>query len=222
MIEAYVDIAPFCSFKPIDPEQAASSIAPPLDPNSSCDSLEINQGMSPTEIFRECGDDDNIMDADEELPRVRRANPINDQHIASGDDIDEDAEEGMGSRVISPYPFSHTSKEEIEEREQLTNAFDWSQEAVDSYECSDGHEMKFSIQVDYSRFFELVGTIGDQVMEDCDDFSLSSHEANSLSENLCLASISEDPAAFWEVGVGHIASNRCDSPAQVSHGSADL
>lgn len=217
-------IAPTYTFKTIDFE-LASPIDPLLDPNSSSESLEIGLGMSPNEIFRESGDSANIMNEVASLSLVRRANPLNDREIVAAaeyDDEEEDmVEDGNYYRVISPYPFSHASKEEIEEREQLTNAFDWDLQTAHNEKTSGRHEKKFSIQVDYSRFFELGEGVYDQAMDDCDDFSLSSQEANSLSEDLCLASISEDPASFWEEGVGPIMTFRGVSPAQVSLGSAE-
>jgi hypothetical protein len=221
MIKASVEIAPIYSFKPIDLDHG-SPADPLLDPNLSSDSLDIEPGMSPTEIFRESGEGDCMVE-DASLLFVQRANPIDEQQsgAAGEDDDDEDMEEGSCCRVISPYPFSHTSKEEIEEREQLTSVFDWNLQAADSENTAARHEKKFSIQVDYSRFFELGEAVNDQAMDDCDDFSLSSHEANSLSEDLCLASISEDPASFWEDGVGPIVSDRNESPTQVSLGSAE-
>ena len=220
MVEAFVDIAPLHSFKPIDLEPAAPiDRLLEIDPDSSSDSIDIGRGvMTPIDIFR-----DNSMDGDsivdEDMPYVRRANPINEQHSATTiddeSDLDDDTME-TGElphfRVISPYPFSHTSKEEMEDREQLTSILEWSL------------EVRPKCHVDYSGFFGLSDTANDndQVMSDeCDDFSLSSHEANSLSQDGFLGSISEDPASFWEDGVGPVMSDRSQSPTQISLGSTE-
>jgi hypothetical protein len=233
MVEAYVDIAPLYSFKPIELEPAVVPIDRlfEIDPDSSSDSLDIGRGiLSPIDIFRDSSmDGDSVVDEDMGgLPYVRRANPIDEQPSATVDDeseLDDDDDDGayvngeMDTRgepyyrVISPYPFSHTSKEEIEDREQLTSVLEWSL------------EVRPKCHVDYSSFFELgetANTNNDQIMsDDCDDFSLSSHEANSLSEDNFLGSISEDPASFWEDGVGPVMSDRSQSPTQVSLGSEE-
>jgi hypothetical protein len=222
MSEAGVDNAPTYSFKPIELE-LASPIDPSLDPNTSGDSIDIGLCMSPGEIFRG-SDEGDIMFNDAALPFVRRANPIYDQQSSAGVDSEEEEEymeDETCRRVISPYPFSHTSKEEIEELEQLTNAFDWNLQGAQNDNSRGCHEKKFSIEVDYSRFFQHGVAVGDQVMDEYDDFSLSSHEANSLSEDLCLGSISEDPASFWEEGIVPILLYRNESSTQVSLGSAE-
>jgi hypothetical protein len=229
MVEAFVDIAPLFSFKPIVMEAAV----PPndqlleIDPDSSSDSLDIGRGtMTPIDIFRENSMDggDSIVDEDVGgLPFVQRANPINEQQSATVDDESDfdDDDTGMeieGSqylRVISPYPFSHTSKEEIEDREQLTNNLKWGLSSSMHHKC----------HVDYSTFFESseAARNNDLAMsEEYDDFSLSSHEANSLSKDGFLGSISEDPASFWEDGAGPVMSDRSQSPTQVSIGSTEL
>lgn len=211
MIEASAGIEAHYSFKPIDLDPAYP-VDLMLDAVSSSDSLDIGPGMAPTEIFRESGDGVNIH-AESSLPRFRRANPIDQRKVAAGEG--EDMEECSYCRVISPYPFSHTSKEEIEEREQLTNAFDWTLETEPNDNCGmlNGWDTKCAVQVDYSRFFELLEAVNDQVMDECDDFSLSSHEANSLSDDLFF---SDNPASFWEEGSGPILSNRGLSLTQVS------
>ena len=221
MVEAFVDIAPLHSFKPIDLELAAPiDRLFEIDPDSSSDSVDIGRGvLTPIDIFRDNSmDGDSIVDEDMGgLPYVRRANPINEQQSATIDESDEDddtmeAVDLPHFRVISPYPFSHTSKEEMEDREQLTSILEWTL------------EVRPKCHVDYSSFFELGDAANhDQVMSDeCDDFSLSSHEANSLSQDGFLGSISEDPASFWEEGVGPIMSDRSQSPTQVSLGSTEL
>ena len=222
MVEAFVDIAPLLSFKPIDLEPAAPiDHLLDIDPDSSSDSIDIGRGvMTPIDIFRDNSmDGDSIVDEDMGgLPYVRRANPINEQQSATIDDesdLDDDTMETLDLpqfRVISPYPFSHTSKEEMEDREQLTRILEWSL------------EVRPKCHVDYSGFFALDDAANnyDQVMSDeCDDFSLSSHEANSLSQDGFLGSISEDPASFWEEGVGPAMSDRSKSPTQVSLGSSE-
>jgi hypothetical protein len=233
MVDDFVDIAPQYSFKPIEPEPV-----PPIDPlqldtNSSCDSLDIGQGMlSPIDIFRDSIDGGESVVGDEDMGGfVRRANPINEQQSTTvaeeeeESDIDDEEMEMAASpcfRVISPYPYSHASKEEIEEREQLANVpLEWNLEmGIHHFSSAEPGEKWY---VDYTSFFELNSHVNnDQVMaEDCEDFSLSSHEANTLSEDNFLGSISEDPASFWGDD-GPVMSDRSQSPTQVSLGSVEL
>jgi hypothetical protein len=54
---------------------------------------------------------------------------------------------------------------------------------------------------------------------DCDDFSISSHEVESIDDDLwCFEKISGDPAAFWEEGIAQGASGpkRVRIPSQDS------
>jgi hypothetical protein len=232
MVDDFVDIASQYSFKPIEPESVPPIDPLQLDPNSSCESLDLGQGMlSPIDIFRDTIDGGESVIGDEEMGGyVRRANPINEQQSATvaeeeESDIDDEEMEMAASpcfRVISPYPFSHASKEELEEREQLTSVpLEWNLDM--GIHCFSSGDTEGKCHVDYSSFFELnVHINNDQVMaEDCEDFSLSSHEANTLSENDFLGSISEDPASFWGEG-GPIMSDRSQSPTQVSLGSVEL
>lgn len=219
MVEAFVDTAPLYSFKPIDLEPMDRELD--IDPDSSSDSTDIGHGiLTPIDIFRENSmDGDSIIDEDMGgLPFVRRANPINELHSATIDDESDLDDETMETgdlpyfRVISPYPFSHTSKEEVEDREQLTCLLEWSL------------EKRPKCHVEYSSFFELGDVANNNINEhamsdECDDFSLSSNEANSLSHDGFLDSISEDPASFWQEGVGPVMSDRSQSPTQVSIGS---
>ena len=150
MVEAFVDTAPLYSFKPIDLEPMDRELD--IDPDSSSDSTDIGHGiLTPIDIFRENSmDGDSIIDEDMGgLPFVRRANPINELHSATIDDESDLDDETMETgdlpyfRVISPYPFSHTSKEEVEDREQLTCLLEWSL------------EKRPKCHVEYSSFFEL-------------------------------------------------------------------
>jgi hypothetical protein len=225
MVEAFVDIAPLHSFKPIDLESAQPiDHLLEIDPDSSCDSIDVGRGvLTPIDIFRgNSMDGDSIVEEDMGgVPYVRRANPINEQQsgtstIDDESDLDDDIMD-IGDlqqlRVISPYPFSHTSKEEMEDREQLTSILEWS------------FEVRPTCHVDYSGFFALddMANNNEQIMSDkCDDFSLSSHEANSLSQDGFLGSISEDPASFWKEGIDRVISERSHSPTQVSLGSIEL
>lgn len=212
-------VVPFSCFKPIiDLEVLAASPIDPLldDPNASADGVDIALGMSPADIFR---DDSGDCEMEvESLQTLRR--PINEQQqpplLAVLDSCKErreasSAQDESSRRVISPYPFSHRSKEESEGLEQLTNAFDWSLETAHyNTGCSVDKrcEKVVPVFIDYSQFFNFGEVEIDQVMNSCDDFSLSSIEANSLSDDFCLSTISEDPASFWEEGMASVVSNR--------------
>jgi hypothetical protein len=196
-----IELAPSFSFKPIG-----------VEPSSFSDILDAQP--SPTEIFRESAMAmaDNNDCTPRPLPGVYRANPVQSQENM------EETEDEVGSRVISP--FSHTaSVEEIEEREQLTTSLDWTTR-LDGNEAFKGEHYI----VNFSRFFDpntLANNI--DVMDCCDDFSLSSHEANDLSEDPCLETISKDPASFWEEGIdaGQSTDRVWAYPTEVSLGSSD-
>jgi len=197
-------------FKPIDMESVSYN---------SSDNLFNAQPVSPTEIFREMAlaeeKVDHISNTSHCLLSVRRANPINSS----------ECDDEMCSRVISP--FSHTaSMEELEEREQLGETLDWAVqlEGNESMMAKGGGGDMQQCLVDYSRFFDPQTLANNMdVMDCCDDFSLSSHEANSLSEDFCLETISEDPASFWEEGIDATPpeGDRPWSPNEVSLGASD-
>jgi hypothetical protein len=203
-----VDLAPSFFFKPVDSGNTN------LD-SSDTGSLSGDPSISPLAIFRESTDD---IDQAPPLPEVQRANPISDPSSMSSSSEEDLVPLSVddGCRVVvSPYPFSHTSQEEIEEREQLW-AGSWTSD-MPATELVQNEYSKFLFQVDYARFFERTGCQG-EVM-DCDDFSLSSKEAHSISpEDLC---ISEDPESFWERGVEDVPLiDRTNSPAMVSLGES--
>lgn len=231
MIGDFLDIAPPYSFKPIEAGIVPAIDPLQIDPNSSCDSADIGQGIfSPMDIFRDGRDGGESVVGDEDVGGyVRRANPINEQQSYNfadeESDFDDEVMEMAASpcfRVISPYPFSHASKEEIEERQQLAKGpLEWNLDmGIHHFSFEDSGK---KCHVDYLSFFELNAFVhNDQVMaEDCEDFSLTSHEANTLSQNDFLGAASEDPASFWGED-GPLMSDRSLSPTQVSLGSVDL
>ena len=175
------EIAPRFSFKPIDID------LPLLDNSISDDSLlSEDTDMLPAPIFREVSNADNS--GQRPLPLVRQANPVGDTTGASSSTTDEGMSDRADRRVISPYPFSHTSQEEIEEREHLSGAFNW---ALDNNATAQPNE-KFHFQFDYTRFFDL-NDLGTAHAMECDDFSV----ASKVSEDLDLDSISNNPSSFW-------------------------
>ena len=213
-----IELAPSSSFKPID-----------FEPSSSCDSFDVpvTNAVSPTEIFRYTA----VMDEDTEMAKenilsVRRANPIGVSRDYNSMDQARTAQTTNASAApsttnttnshhwISPLPFSPTaSKEELEERDMLTTSLGWDSR-VEPLEGGNGQP---TVQLDFSRFFEPAALDSTAEIMDCDDFSLSSHDANSLSQDL--ETISKDPASFWE-GSMQTASGT-DSPTQVSLSSDD-
>ena len=188
------ELASNFSFKPID-----------LDISSSSSESFDAEPVSPNTIFRYFGEGDN-----NDCQSLRRANPIKEHSSGEEDMMGLEPSE---SRVISPYPFSHQpSREELEEREQLTSAFGWKlHPRVEEYQ-EDERQHHY---VDYSLYFP---TSNEQEME-CDDFSISSNEASSLSDDL--ETISKDPASFWEDGIEPVSTDRAESPTEVSLGSSD-
>jgi hypothetical protein len=203
MQQESVDLAPSFFFKPVDSANT--------DLDASDTSSLSGDPISPLAIFREATDD---VDRAPPLPEVQRANPISDpssMSLSAEEDLVPLSVEDGCRVVVSPYPFSHTSQEEIEEREQLW-ACSWTSD-MPTTELIQNEHNKFLFQVDYAHFFERKGCQG-EVM-DCDDFSLSSKEAHSINpEELC---ISEDPESFWEQGVEDIPLfDRTNSPAMVS------
>jgi hypothetical protein len=66
----------------------------------------------------------------------------------------------------------------------------------------------------YTFYFETIS------MDECDDFSISTHGSEGFEEeDFCLERITEDPASFWEKGVTQSTQERTVSPAQISVGS---
>jgi hypothetical protein len=178
-------VSSFASFKPIE-----MVLASPIDPlmDSSCDTVDTSLELSAEMFYDPCVLEGSEMNSEGDSQTGRR--PISEHQET--DDFLEDHHR----RVISPYPFSHTSQQEVEELEQLTNSCDWSLQKVRTEKGSAWGGKKISILVDYTRFLEFGGMAVDQVMDD--DFSISSREAHSLSDDFCLSSISDNPASFWE------------------------
>jgi hypothetical protein len=88
---------------------------------------------------------------------------------------------GKDHHIISPYPYSETDAE-IRERQRLAESVEttWSMTKQPAWSGED---------------LELIPDDGD------DDFSLSSQEAGSLSEEDLQLEKIEDPASFWETDV---------------------
>jgi hypothetical protein len=174
------------------------------------------------------------------------ANPIYEQRGSAhggvdGDfDIDVDGDgdgdsfqaSGGGTRVISPFPFLHATQRELEERQELRGeAITWSmpiEEIVDGSTTQE-HQHVSHRRVDYSLFFQSGANVNVNATVnasgagmDCDDFSISSHEAESIEDDLwCFEKISGDPAAFWEEGMdqGVVGRVRVRIPSQDSSSS---
>lgn len=195
----------FCSFKSID-----------LSPCSTAESLDgENKNVSPMAIFRDvvvgASSNNNVVDDHDtslSAPLVMRANPINERRMddADEDDVDainyrelfisdssasrESSSSSSSSRVISPYPFPQPSQEDMDEREQL-----WKLQpaaTIGGYPLR-GHAEQH-MPIDYAPYFAFASGSGEM---ECDDFSASSRDANSLSDE-DLEDISGDPASFWE------------------------
>ena len=142
--------------------------------------------------------------------------------------------------MISPYLFFHATQGELEERQQLSGeSMTWSgmptEEMVDSSTTEEHHYQQFQHEsiprIDYSSFFQSVAHANVNVnasaagIMDCDDFSISSHEAESIDDDfLCFEKISGDPAAFWEEGMdqGTSGPKRARIPSQDSSSSNSL
>ena len=200
-----VDIAPAFSFKPVD-DDGNSSV---LSASSSSSDLMMG-GCLPT---------DNIsFGPDGTYPNLVKQRPTREDYYVKMDDA------ASAFRVISPYPFSHTSREEISERELLRDALRLtlgSPQNKDDQRMTTGNKMNAVIQVDYSSFFGRCSDENDVAMEECDDFSVSIQDADTISKDLGL----EDPASFWEDGASAIPSSifivRSKSPTEISVGSDD-
>jgi hypothetical protein len=227
------------SFKPIDQ----------LDTSES-DSFD-NEPVSPTAIFRDAGEghyhhqdnSNNDRDPMSISPlQLTLANPIIEQRGSAHSDIDIDVDgdgdcdafqaSGGGTRVISPFPFLHATPRELEERQELRGeAMTWSMptgEIIDDSTTQE-HQHESRRRIDYSLFFQSGANVNVNATVnaggagmDCDDFSISSLEAESIEDDLwCFEKISGDPAAFWEEGMdqGVAGPARVRIPSQDSSSS---
>jgi hypothetical protein len=224
------------SFKPIDHLGASGS-----------DSFG-GEPRSPTAIFREAAEglhhhynnaDNHNNDPMSISPlQLALANPIHEQRGSGHVDLDVNADQagalqasGPGTRVISPYLFLHATEGELEERQQLSGeAITWSgmptEEIADESTTEEHHQFQHESnpRIDYSSFFQSVANVkvnfnasAAGIME-CDDFSISSHEVESIDDDLwCFEKISGDPAAFWEEGIDQ----RVSGPKRVRIPSQD-
>lgn len=196
------EIAPSYKFKPIDIDDEhiiEDRLVQNLRQQESQHELQM---VGADMIFREVPD--NNMTENGLL--VRRANPVGSYTASIEDDVESSC------RVISPYPFSHTSQEEIEDREQLAGAFDWALPSDETQQPDPCREARI-FEMDYARFFDM--DVDDSPDADSDDFSV----ASSVSIDLCLDGT--DPTAFWDVGMNALTSMKNDaqrpkSPSQVS------
>lgn len=213
-----VDLAPpTFTFKPIDEEGVEDDVSSISSGSSSHDEHDLNPGLPPSAaIFR---------DGRERSVPVQLAHPIGPGSTSVDYDEVMDEEDAFACRLISPYPFSQASHEEITEREELTNTpIKWILGPEPSSTTTSNTKQELvSVQVNYSSFFAdlLGGDVGeiDAAMDECDDFSVSVHDVESLSRDLGL----EDPASFWEKGASNIPNSifieRTKSPTEVSLGS---
>lgn len=171
------------------------------------------QSVNAEMIFREVLDNNSTSStnsADSGSLLVRRANPVGGSYTTVEDDFESSI------RVISPYPFSHTSLEEIEDREQLAGAFDWALQSEETLQQPENAERVF--EMDYAQFFEMNGMDVDSTaspctaVDDTDDFSV----ASNVSYDLCLDKT--DPTSFWNAGImkNDGQQQRSESPSQVS------
>jgi hypothetical protein len=170
---------------------------------------------------------------------LQLANPIFEQQSAGSDDHYATAASFLhSSRVISPYPFFRPRSREADQDLLATGGMGWStnqattnnaslmmEETIDPSETQEQADRP----IDYSLFFPSEIGDGNQAGGmDCDDFSISSHEAESIQDDdllLCFEKISGDPASFWEEGMEESAgdndSNRPRLVSQVSLSSSD-
>lgn len=224
------------SFKPIDH----------LGTSGSSDSFGGSVAGSPPAIFRDAAEglhhayDNNNNDPMSVSPlQLALANPIYEQRGNGQFDFDVDADQAdavqassHGTRVISPFPFLHATQGELEERQQLScEGMTWSgmptEEIVDASTTEEHHQYQHESnpRINYSLFFQSVANANVNAsatgIMDCDDFSISSHEAESIDDDLCFEKISGDPASFWEEGMDQGASGpkRVRIPSQDSSSS---
>jgi hypothetical protein len=184
-----------CSFNPVDIESPSDSFEEPTFSAA---------------IFRD-------MDVDEEsrpnlLPTVCRANPITDKSSC-----EDDWE--MEGRVISPYPYSPTTKE-LDELQQLRSIeYDWKPSFREQLIPSiPDYQDKHDEAVYLSFYFEAIPSRDQGV--DGDEVSFISHDAESLGDDeFCLDAIDADPESFWQTGAQGGTDERTMSPAQISLGS---
>jgi hypothetical protein len=234
------------SFKPIDHLGASGSDSFGGEPGSPTAIFrDAAEGL-----HHHYQDDENNNDPMSISPlQLALANPIIEQrgsgHVDVDFDVDIDAGQadavqasGLGTRVISPYLFLHATQGELEERHQLSGgSMTWSgmptEEIVDDSTTEEHHhhqqlQHESIPRIDYSSFFQSVANANVNVngsaagIMDCDDFSISSHEAESIDDDfLCFEKISGDPAAFWEEGMAQGASGpkRVRIPSQDSSSS---
>lgn len=180
----------------------------PINLYSSSDESFDVEPISPTGvIFREVNETEGLPSSS--FLTVRRANPVKDLSTSIHSVAEGDFPSSSSQSALAPYPLPPCPEEAMQEAEASTN-LSWTIQQ-DEY----GPEAR----VDFSRYFEMNAS-----MDDCDDFSLSSQEANSMSdENFDFGAI-EDPTAFWEQGVppGSPRERGTLSPAQVSLESNEL
>jgi hypothetical protein len=199
-----VDIAPAFSFKPVDDDGNSSVLSA-----SSSSSDFMMEGCLPTDNCR--------LGRDGTYPNLVKQRSTREDYYVTTDDA------ASAFRVISPYPFSHTSREEISERELLSDALLTlgSPKKKDDHRIMTGNKINAAIEVDYSSFFGRTSDENDVAMEECDDFSVSIQDADTISKDLGLG----DPASFWEDGACSIPSSifivRSKSPTEISLGSDD-
>jgi hypothetical protein len=229
------------SFKPIDHLGASVSDIFGGEPGSPTAIFrDAAEGLHHHYNNSNNNDDDNNDPMSISPLQLALANPIYERLGSGYADVDADGDQagavqasGLGTRVISPYLFLHATQGELEERQQLSGeAMTWSgmptEEIVDAStteeHCQHKHHHESIPRIDYSSFFQSVANVNASAsgIMDCDDFSISSHEAESIDDDfLCFEKITGDPAAFWEEGMdqGTSGPTRVRIPSQDSWSS---
>jgi len=154
------------------------AITPPTKPQSTAHSLMSGRSSPSPDIFRDIsmsGEGDEETHIVSPVPPVRCTNPFRENR----NDVDQlpvlVRDESACQGVISPYPYSYASREEIEERALLNITLAWP--ISDSSDEQDSKQ-RSSMPVDYSHYFGLVAQNDDnQVVMDCDDFSMTSDDS---------------------------------------------
>jgi hypothetical protein len=138
-------------------------------------------------------------------------------------------------RVATRSAFSPSTRDDMIEREQLWKLQPTAAAAtVDSHMASQAQQEEqrepSTTTIDFAPNLAIntsddvgneetsgaVAAAAAQVTMDCDDFSVSSREADSLLSEQDLENISKDPVSFWEGSIDTIFDYRSASPDQHS------
>lgn len=191
MNETSIDLAPQFSFKPIEMVDGSGS---------DCSVVE-------EDVDRIFGNVDS--ETEPSTPTVRTANSSPPVHK------EQSVNNGKGrttSQIISPYPYNYDHAAPC--NSSTTKEMETGNESTNTMPLPTVTEPpKPAFYVDYTRFFfESLGEEHGEPLRidesmDCDDFSVTSREANSIADDL--EHFSENPASFWERA----------SPTEISVGS---